>query len=327
MCCWLPVRLSIITLHYSPLSKMMDSTVWSPALGWVWPVGVLVRDGGRKKIRLACLSAPPSVWSLFRLIVSLTSLPSGCFSVCDSLASPSVLVLLGSGAAAALNALKSRQHPLWLSRLSLTQYRCKYPPDCVHVCQAAPVLPDSLITGTAAHQAPLCTGFCRQEHWSGLPSPPPGDLLDPGIEPVSLMSPALAGRFFITSIAWEAPPSSLLLLNTSSLLTWVGRCWRRSLKAWLQGHQRAGPIQPKALHPLLVLEGYVVPPIHISGLISRQGHRLERATCCWDHLDSPCDWIRVRALKKLVRLQWVGGHVSASCGRPGRALCESSPAH
>ena len=143
MCCWLPVRLSIFTLHCSPLSKMMDSTVWSPALGWVWPVGVLVRDGGRKKIRLACLSAPPSVWSLFRLIVSLTSLPSGCFSVCDSLASPSVLVLLGSGAAAALNDPKSRQHPLWLSRLSLTQYRCKYPPDCVHACQAAPVLPDS----------------------------------------------------------------------------------------------------------------------------------------------------------------------------------------
>ena len=38
----------------------------------------------------------------------------------------------------------------------------------------------------------------------GLPCPPPGDLLDPGIEPVSLMSPALAGRFFTTSITWKA---------------------------------------------------------------------------------------------------------------------------
>ena len=38
-------------------------------------------------------------------------------------------------------------------------------------------------------------GFSRQEHWSGLPYPLPGDLPDPGIEPVSLMSPAWAGRF------------------------------------------------------------------------------------------------------------------------------------
>ena len=39
-------------------------------------------------------------------------------------------------------------------------------------------------------------GFSRQEYWSGLPFPPPGDLPDPGIEPVSLASPALAGEFF-----------------------------------------------------------------------------------------------------------------------------------
>ena len=47
-------------------------------------------------------------------------------------------------------------------------------------------------------------GLCRQEYWSGFPCPPPGDLPDPGIEPVSLMSPALAGRFFTTSATWEA---------------------------------------------------------------------------------------------------------------------------
>ena len=49
---------------------------------------------------------------------------------------------------------------------------------------------------TVAHQAPLSTGFFRQEYSSGLPFPPPGDLLDPGIKPVSLTSPALAGGFF-----------------------------------------------------------------------------------------------------------------------------------
>ena len=48
-------------------------------------------------------------------------------------------------------------------------------------------------------------GFSRQEYWSGMPCPPPGDLPDPGIEPASLMSPALAGRFFTTSAIWKAP--------------------------------------------------------------------------------------------------------------------------
>ena len=47
---------------------------------------------------------------------------------------------------------------------------------------------------TVACQASLFMGFSRQEYWSGLPYPPPGDLPNPGIEPASLMSPALAGR-------------------------------------------------------------------------------------------------------------------------------------
>ena len=49
-----------------------------------------------------------------------------------------------------------------------------------------------------AHQAPLSMGFSRQEYWNGLPFPPLGDLSNPGIEPVSSASPALAGGFFIT---------------------------------------------------------------------------------------------------------------------------------
>ena len=46
--------------------------------------------------------------------------------------------------------------------------------------------------------------FSRQEYWSGMPFPTSGDLPNPGIEPVSLASPALAGRFFTTSSTWEA---------------------------------------------------------------------------------------------------------------------------
>ena len=52
---------------------------------------------------------------------------------------------------------------------------------------------------TIAHQAPLSLGFPWQEYWSGMPCPPPGDLPDPWIEPVSLTSPALAGGFLTTS--------------------------------------------------------------------------------------------------------------------------------
>ena len=57
---------------------------------------------------------------------------------------------------------------------------------------------------TVAHQAPLSMEFSKQECWSGLPCPPPGDLSHLGIEPASLMSPALADKFFTTSSTWEA---------------------------------------------------------------------------------------------------------------------------
>ena len=56
---------------------------------------------------------------------------------------------------------------------------------------------------TVACQAPLSMGFSRQEYWSGMPFPPSGDLPNPEIEPESLRSLALAGRFFTTSATWE----------------------------------------------------------------------------------------------------------------------------
>ena len=55
-----------------------------------------------------------------------------------------------------------------------------------------------------AHQAPLSMGFSRQEYWSGLPFPSPGDFPNPGIEPASLVSPASAGKFLTTE-----PPRKL----------------------------------------------------------------------------------------------------------------------
>ena len=69
---------------------------------------------------------------------------------------------------------------------------------------------------TVAPQAALSMEFSRQEYWSGLPCPPPEDLLNPGIEPASLMSPALAGGLFTTHATWEAQIMNIRKLKDQS---------------------------------------------------------------------------------------------------------------
>ena len=75
---------------------------------------------------------------------------------------------------------------------------------CVCVCVCVCVLSRSVMSHAlwphelVAFQAPLFVEFFKQEYWSGLPFSPPGDLANPGIEPESSPSPALAGGFFIT---------------------------------------------------------------------------------------------------------------------------------
>ena len=73
---------------------------------------------------------------------------------------------------------------------------------------------------TVTPQAPLSMWFSRQEYWSGLPCSTPGDVSNPGTEPMSLMSPALAGVFFSTGATWEAQsmhthPDNCLLNSVS----------------------------------------------------------------------------------------------------------------
>ena len=92
---------------------------------------------------------------------------------------------------------------------------------------------------TIACQAPPSMGFSRQ-YWNGLPCPPPGDLPDPGMEPMSLVYPALAGRLFTSGATWEAPrvlqdrlnqeqrpvvPGQILRTRQRFLLVWTSCCW------------------------------------------------------------------------------------------------------
>ena len=57
---------------------------------------------------------------------------------------------------------------------------------CKGLCERShSVVSDSVTPWTVAYQAPLSIGFSRQEHWSGVPLPSPGDLPDPGVEPGS----------------------------------------------------------------------------------------------------------------------------------------------
>ena len=91
---------------------------------------------------------------------------------------------------------------------------------------------------TVALQVPLSIEFSRQEYWSGVPFPTPGDLSNPRIKPVSLESPALAGGFFTTSATWEAP--LVAYCSSDWFLTYIpiqGRAgrllWTHSWSTWL----------------------------------------------------------------------------------------------
>ena len=74
----------------------------------------------------------------------------------------------------------------------------KFLQSCLTLCDHM----DSSLPGSSVH------GICQARIWSGLSCPPPWDLSDPGIKPKSLMSPALAGGLFTTSITWEAQMST-----------------------------------------------------------------------------------------------------------------------
>ena len=96
---------------------------------------------------------------------------------------------------------------------------------------------------TIAHQDPLSMEFSRWEHWSGLPCPPSGDLLGPGIKPVSPLSPALGGGFFTL-----VPPGKpqvfcrFIWINSWFIIIFLASVTRRKVQ-WPFSFQN--PIQSK----------------------------------------------------------------------------------
>ena len=119
---------------------------------------------------------------------------------------PSTLPLAGG---VTLDKLLSFSHLRHLTcKLSLT--RC-----CVCVLRGVQLFETPW---AVACQAPLSSGFSRQEYWSGLPFPAPGDLPDPGIKPTFLASPALAGGFFTT-----LPPGKPQLHTTQLKIFCINR--------------------------------------------------------------------------------------------------------
>ena len=79
------------------------------------------------------------------------------------------------------------------------------------------VVCNSATPWTVAGQSPLSIAFSRQEYWSGLPFPSPGDVPDP-----SLPSPALTGRFFTTRATWEARPRACQAEDDGDALAVLG---------------------------------------------------------------------------------------------------------
>ena len=84
----------------------------------------------------------------------------------------------------------------------------------------------SVTPWTVACQVPLFMGFSRQEHWSGLPFPPPGNLPNPRIKLTLLMSPSLAGRVFCSVLFWATrkAPEHIFEELPKIKATWTQTC-------------------------------------------------------------------------------------------------------
>ena len=95
--------------------------------------------------------------------------------------------------------------------------------------------------GLRARQAPLSMGFSRQEYWSRLPCPPPEALSNPGTEPMSLVSPALAGSLFTTSATTLQLRVHIVQLKSLHAKTQDPKCYNKDWRSCVAPPERAQP--------------------------------------------------------------------------------------
>ena len=103
---------------------------------------------------------------------------------------------------------------------------------CVCACYVVSFVSNSLTLWTVVWQASMSMGFCRQEYWSRLPCPLPGDLPDPRIKPKSLTSPALAGGLFTTHSTWKPKGLESAHRSQTTLERVIESWWSKELLSY-----------------------------------------------------------------------------------------------
>ena len=112
-------------------------------------------------------------------------------------------------------------------------------------------LPSVCLHDHMDYQAFLSMGFSRQEYWSGLPCLPPGYLADPGIKPVSLMSPALAGTFFTTNSTQEALTNKSVSQFSHSIVPYSATPWTAAHQASLSITNSWSSLKLTSIEPVM----------------------------------------------------------------------------
>ena len=127
-------------------------------------------------------------------------------------------------------------------------------------------------------QALLSMGFSRQEYWSGLPFPPPGDLPNPGIKP---MSPALAGRFFTTELPPRKPILEVHMLLNSVFLLLIFLLLQSGFR---QVPRRVGEISS----PILGRNTCIISIHSLKNILHLREKKKHRKLCQWNKFGSAC---------------------------------------
>ena len=117
-------------------------------------------------------------------------------------------------------------------RYLMYRYLCTsisiYPSTYIYQLSALSYVQLFVILEAVACQTPLSVAFSRQEYWSGLPFPFPGNLPNPGVKP---MSPALAGGFFATEPLGKLYQLSECMLSSLSHVWLFATLWTIALQA------------------------------------------------------------------------------------------------